>query len=244
MPKDRMLNRVAEKAVERQMQRWALSLQVEERRGRQATEEAAARLPEGVQPYVAISRQAGTGGGHIATLVARKLDCPRLGQELLHSMAEKFNLEKGRLKLVDEQTTNWMAEIFGCWLDRQLVPQVAYVSHLSQVIMFSARDNKTVLVGRGAQFILPRAKGLAVRIIAPLSRRIERIMKHRSLDRQAAERCVETTGQGRRELIQRYFHRDVADPSLYDLVINLQYLDHQEAAELIVEHYRRRFEAR
>lgn len=235
------LGSAASAAVERQMQRWALSLQVEKRHGRLEIEEAAARLPEGVQPYVAMSRETGTGGGHIATLVADALECPRLGRELLDSMVEEFNLEKGMLKLVDEKTTNWLAEIFGCWIDRHLVTQTAYVAHLSQVIMFSARDDKTVLVGRGAQFILPRAKGLAVRILAPREQRVERIMKRRSLDRQAADKFVADGDQGRLELIQRYFRRDVADPSLYDLVINLQYLDHERAAELIVEQYRRRF---
>ncbi|MCP4661210.1 MAG: cytidylate kinase-like family protein [bacterium] len=235
------LGSAASTAVERQMQRWALSLQVEKRHGRLGTEEAAARLHEGVQPFVAISREAGTGGGHIATLVADALECPRLGRELLESMAEKYNLEKGMLKLVDEQTTNWLAEIFGRWIDSHLVTQTAYVTHLSQVIIFSARDTKTVLVGRGAQFILPRAKGLAVRIIAPRPRRVERIMKRRSLDRQAADDFVVENDQGRRELIERYFRRDVADPSLYDLVINLQHLDHERAAELIVDQYRQRF---
>lgn len=237
----RELRQAAEKAVERQMQRWALSLQVEERRGRAEIERAVERLPEGVRPYVAISRETGTGGGHIATLVAKKLECPRLGRELLDAMADKFNLEKGMIKLVDEKTTNWLAEIFGCWVDRQLVTQTAYVAHLSQIIMFSACDGKTVLIGRGAQFILPRAKGLAVRIIAPRPQRVERIMKRRSLDRQAAEQFVADGDQGRRELIQRYFRRDVADPSLYDLVINLQHLDHERAAELIVDQYHRRF---
>ncbi|MCP4605127.1 MAG: cytidylate kinase-like family protein, partial [Proteobacteria bacterium] len=134
---NRELRQAAEKAVERQMRHLALGFQVEERRGRLETERAAESLPEGVRPYVAMSRQTGTGGGHIATLVANALDCPRLGRELLDSMADEFNLEKGMIKLVDEKTTNWLAEIFGCWIDRHLVTQTAYVAHLSQIIMFS-----------------------------------------------------------------------------------------------------------
>lgn len=234
----RALDRATAASVERQMRRWALSQEIEKRL---PPEEAADQLPAGVKPYVTISRQAGAGGGHVGTLVGHELGCPCLDRELLNLIAEKFNLSRGMLKHVDETTSDWMREIFGRWLDKRVVTQTEYIVHLSQAIMLAAREQPTVFVGRGARFLLPRDKGLAVRILAPPARRIERTMERRQLDRRAAEAYVEETDRTRRQLIQRYFHHDSADPTSYDLVINLEHLDHEGAAELIVHLYRRRF---
>jgi cytidylate kinase len=88
---------------------------------------------------------------------------------------------------------------------------------------------------------LPRECGLAVRIIAPLERRIERVMTRDGLDRMAAADHVRQTDLGRRDFARQHFRRDVADPQLYDLVINTAHLSPDAAAALIVEGFRQRF---
>jgi cytidylate kinase len=89
------------------------------------------------------------------------------------------------------------------------------------------------------QFILPREAGIAVRIIAPKKQRVERVMKRRQCNWRDAERFVDDTDRGRAQFVERYFHRDVADPHLYDLVINLAYVSYDDAVDLMVERCRR-----
>jgi hypothetical protein len=66
--------------AERQITRWAMSFQATERL---VPHRMLARLPEDVHPYVAISREAGAGGGEIGRLVAERLGCECLDNQLL-----------------------------------------------------------------------------------------------------------------------------------------------------------------
>ena len=49
-----------------------------------------------------------------------------------------------------------------------------------------------------------------------------------------ARQFIRDADEGRREFVKRYFHRDIHDPLLYDLVINVQYLGTAQAVEQIV----------
>jgi cytidylate kinase len=152
-------------------------------------------------------------------------------------------LPEAQLEFVDETTSNWFNEIFGHWLDHRTITQTEYVTHLGKILMLAAHDSRTVIVGRGAQFVLPRDKGLLVRIVAPLKRRIERIMHERQCVFEEARELVERIDEERREFIRRYFHHDVSDPHLYDLVINLEHIPLSKATDLIVQQCRQRFPA-
>jgi cytidylate kinase len=226
------------KSAEHRMRQWAIGLEINERIAREV---AVKQLPEQVHPYIYISREAGAGAGTIARLVCEQLGWDVLGRELLDCMANQFHLEKGMVEFVDEKTTSWLLDVFGKWLDRQVVTESEYVTHLGQVVLMAARHASTVFVGRGAQFLLPRHRGLAVEIVAPLPQRIERIMRRDGLSRDDARRHLERTDRERREFVREHFHHDVSDPHLYDLVINLEHLAPEDAAELIVGHCERRF---
>lgn len=219
-------------AAERQMRRWLLMEQIDERRQHECSlEDMANRLG----PYIAISRESGCGGAYIARLVGAKLRWEVLDKELLDFMAERYGLPRDLLEFVDETTSNWLHESFGIWLDRRLVSQDEYVDHLGKIVLMAARHGKVVLVGRGAQFLLPRHGGLAVRIIAPPRYRIEQIMQRRGLSRQKAERFTEESDRGRSGFVRQYFNQDVTNPNLYDIVLNVEQFGPEVVAKLIVE---------
>ena len=194
-----------------------------------------------IRPYVAISRESGVDAGEIAALVAAKHGWKVFDREILDYMAEHYRWSRIALEYVDERTASWFHETFGNWLDNQLVSQAEYVSRLGRIVLLAAQHERTVFVGRGAQFILPREVGLAVRIIDVKSNRIHRIVKRQELSVAAAEKFIDETDQGRADFVHRYFHRDVAAPHVYDLVINLEHTSFEAAAELIVSAYRHRF---
>jgi cytidylate kinase len=173
-------------------------------------------------------------------MVAKTLGWECMDRQLLDFMAEKYNLPHGALEVVDERKGNWLRDLFGYWLEMTAVPQTQYVAHLGQMVLMAARHAAAVFVGRGVQFVLPREKGLAIRVIAPLKHRIQRTMELRSLDHEQARQLVAETDEGRRDFVKRYFHHDVADPRLYDLVINLEHSDLTDATELVVGACRRR----
>jgi cytidylate kinase len=226
------------RTAEHQMRRWALGLEIKERVDH---DRAVAELAQRIHPYVALSREAGAGGGEIARRLGKELGWDVLHRELLIYMSQRYKVPTDMLEFVDETTSNWMLEVFGKWLDHRVVTQSEYVVHLGQIVLMAARHANSVFVGRGVQFLLPRDKGLAVQIIAPLSRRVERTMQQRQISREQAQKHVKEADDGRRDFVRRYFHHDVSDPHVYDLVLNLEHMDLDNAVEILAAECRRRF---
>jgi Cytidylate kinase-like family len=232
LSRDRAMSQIAE----RQMRNWALQLQSEQRRQEQTT-----ALHELIHPFLAISRETGAEGGELAKRLSERLCWKAFDRELLDFLCERYQWTRMSLEFVDETTASWFHEMFGKWLDRQLVSQAEFVRGLGRVVLLAAQHESTIFVGRGAQFLLPRESGLAVRFISPLKKRVACVMERKLCDRREGERFIDETDSGRRDFVQRYFHHDISDPHQYDLVINLAHMTKDDAVELVVEHCRRRF---
>ena len=187
-----------------------------------------------------ISRQAGVNASELAGAIASKCGWNALDRELLDYLAEQDHLSRLALEFVDERTVSWFHEVCGKWLEEHLVSQAEYVSRLGRLVLLAAQHESVVFVGRGVQFMLPRDRGFAVRIIAPLKQRVQVVMQRNQCTKAEAERLIIETDENRSNFIQRYFHKDVADPLLYDLVINLEYFPRDEAVELIATEAKRR----
>jgi len=231
-------HRVLSQVAERQMRGWAHHLQLQQRQSEHGPPRAVPRL---IHPYVAISRETGANGGELAQRVAKALGWKALDRELLDYLADRYNLSRVTLEFVDETVASWFHEMFGKWLDERLVSQAEYVHRLGRIVLLAAQSESTVFVGRGVQFMLPSESGLAVRIIAPKKQRIERITQLQACDHQEAKKYVDETDRGREQFVRRYFHHDTADPHLYALVMNLQFMSLDDAADLIAAECRRRF---
>jgi hypothetical protein len=226
-------------AAERQMRNWALGLEVHERLERR--EEPCWGSPLLICPYVAISREAGAGGGAVAEQLHRLLGWDICGRELLDYIADRCKVPRTVLDTIDESTPNWVSELFGKWFDPQLVTPSEYVRQLRLVVLAAARATSCVFIGRGAGFILPSKYGISVRLLAPLEMRIARIMELHGKGRKEAEAFVRDTDRKRRDFIAQQFGRDIDDLHLYDLALNRRSLDVEVAAELIAQEVRRRF---
>ena len=232
IPRSRELSAKAEQ----QMRMWATSLEVSEQLA------AVKPLQQLIHPYIAISREAGVDADAIGKSVAKKLHWQSLDHEVLSYLAKDHNWTKFSLECVDERPVSSFRDSLGKWLDRTLVTQAEYLRELAQVFVLAAQHKSTVFVGRGAQFILPREAGLAVRLIASKSLRTQLLMAELQCDRRTAVHKLEQTDSDRAHFVKGHYHHNVADPSIYDLVINLDHLSPDAAAELIVQAARLRFE--
>ena len=196
-------------------------------------------VPQLIRPYIAISRECGLNAPELAQAVATECGWQLMDRELLDHLAEHDHLSRLALEFVDERTVSWFHEMFGKWLEDQLVSQAEYVSRLGRLVLLAAQHVSSVFVGRGVQFMLPRNLGLAVRLIAPSKQRVERLMQQRSCSKREAERFMIETDNNRVQFVQRYFQKDIADPHWHDLVINLEHVSRDEAVGLISAQARR-----
>ena len=87
----------------------------------------------------------------IAHEVGRRLDWDVLGKKLLDEMAQKYNLERGKIDFVDEHKASWIVEVFGKWLDNRIVTPTEYVSRLGKLVLLAAHhgSRRELLVDTG-----------------------------------------------------------------------------------------------
>jgi hypothetical protein len=225
-PRVRGISEVAE----RQMRRWALDIQTEKERTEAGPD---LEVRELIKPYIVISREAGVDAADLANGISDHCGWKVLDRELLDYLAEHDHLSRLALDFVDERTVSWFHEMFGTWLEKQLVSQAEYVARLGRLVLLAAQHESSIFVGRGVQFMLPRELGFTVRLIAPLKQRISRMKMLNACTEPEARRLVDELEENRQNFVKRYFQHDIADPHLYDLVINLGYVPREEAASLV-----------
>ena len=220
-------------AAERQMRAWAKSNE-----SAMAVDDSIA-IEARLKPFVAISREAGAGGSSVGQLVGKMLGWEVLDRDIIDRVAQRYKLSRPLLEMVDETQANWAFDILGTWLDPKLIPHEKYVIHLGHVVLAAACQTSAVYVGRGVQFLLPKDRGLSVRIIASEAYRTQRIAQRENLSQKQAKLTMHNVDKGRSAFVRQFFHHDIDDPHLYDLVLNVERLGPTKTAECIVAAFQR-----
>ncbi len=206
--------------IEEQMQRW----QIMQKEGKEEK--------EGVS-IVTVSREPGSGGRIVAGKLADKLGIDIFHQEVINEIAKSADVSEKLLETLDERGLSILEDwIYSLVYDRHLWPD-EYLQHLMKVIGTIGKHGRAVVVGRGANFVLPPEKRFSVRIVAPQSWRIQNVSKEFDISVEEAKRRVMRTESDRRAFIRKYFNADIADPTNYDLLINTAALDVDDAVKVI-----------
>jgi cytidylate kinase len=104
---------------------------------------------------------------------------------------------------------------------------------LMRVIGTIGRHGKAIIVGRGANFVLPPENRFRVRIIAPLEMRVNHVAETYGVTKKEAKRRVLRTESDRRAFVRKYFHSDIGDPANYEMILNTGTLSFESAVAAI-----------
>jgi cytidylate kinase len=156
-----------------------------------------------------------------------------MGGQIIQHVAESAKMSRKVIESLDEREVtrrdSWLTALFQ---DHHLWPD-EYLQHLTKVIGTVGRYGNAIIVGRGANYILPQGKTFRVRIIAPLEDRIRYVMEDRGCVKTEAEQYVVKAENDRNAFIRKYFNADVTDPKQYDIVINTAGVTMEGATEAI-----------
>lgn len=211
-----------ESIIHRQFQRWE-NERCTDRTGRDEN----AYLPL----TITISRQTGSRGSYFGSRLAQKLHYQRLKGEVIETICrspEYFN------RLIDLAGSTVRVAI-----DKtEAAPNISQPSgsrekfeQLTQVVISVAQLGGVVMMGRGASWILGREQGFRIRIVCPLEKRIENLMKYKEYIRDDAQRIITHSDRRRSEFARSMFGVDIDDPLQYDLVINSANIDVEEMVD-------------
>ena len=209
-----------QRLIEEQVNRWQI-MQKEQKEEK-----------EGVS-IITVSREPGSGGRIVAGKLAEKLGIDIFHQEVINEIAKRADVSEKLLETLDERglsiLEDWISSLV---YDRHLWPD-EYMQHLMKVVGTIGKHGRAVIVGRGANFVLPPEKRFSVRIVAPQPWRIQNVSKEYDIAPEEAKRRVMQTESDRRAFIRKYFNADITDPTNYDLVINTATLNVDDAVNVI-----------
>ena len=182
---------------------------------------------------VTISRQAGSGGHVLAQQLAQKLGFDFFDQEITQAVAENAHMRTLMVESLDEKGISAIDDIISSVVEKHHLWGYEYMQHLLKVIATIGKHGNAVILGRGANFILPREEILRVRAVAPLAVRVKNIAEWLKVSSEEAKEYIQKIELERKDFIKKYFKADIDNPENNDLVINLEKLSIETAIEIV-----------
>ena len=186
-------------------------------------------------PAVTVAMQPGSGGYLIAQMVAKRLGFTLYSKNLLNSMANKADVKASVLDEIEKNRLSKIEDFFASILpEKDYVYPGDYFEQLKDTISNLAIIGKGVIVGRGANFIIPPEKRFSIHVVAPLEIRVRNVAFHFKVTLGKAKKRIVNREAKRKAFIKENFHKNIDDDMNYDLTINTARMDLETCVELVI----------
>ena len=184
-------------------------------------------------PVVAVSSEPGSGGHIVAQMLAKASDFSFFQHEIIRGIAESADISEKVIETLEKERLSGVQDFIASLInDRYLWPGL-YLEHLMKIVGVIGKHGRSVIVGRGVNFILPPHECVSVRIVAPQELRIQNVARTFAVPLEAAKRRVLIRESKRRAFVRQSFNADIADPMHYDLIVNIGKISLASAVEAI-----------
>jgi cytidylate kinase len=217
---------------EKQMRNWEIA--------RRQHHESVARHE--VADFITIANMVGAGGNEVAAAVGAELGWPVFDRGLLTSMAGDDETRAATYRSLDERDLGWLESMLRSLLD-QSFHKNDYFHRLTETLLCLARKGPAVYVGRSADLVLPKAKGLRVKLIASMDYCVNNFAERNHVSRSHARAELARIEAERRDFIRHHFRLDAYDPMRFDLLVNVERFTTKQVVGLIVAAHRAKNEA-
>ena len=185
-------------------------------------------------PVITVSSEPGSGGTVVAQEIAKRLDFDYFHRDIVEGIARSAEIRSTVIDSIEKERLSGIEDFIASLVrDNYLYPGI-YLEHLLMVIGTIAEHGNAVIVGRGANFILPPNERFSVRIIAPLEIRVENVARWHNVPVEKARQRVIQRESKRRAFVRQSFNAKITDPHNYDLVINTNKMKIKSAAEAVI----------
>jgi len=166
---------------------------------------------------VTISRGLGSEGHTLATGLAEKLGYEVVSREDVVGAAARYGVPEARLQeALLEAPTFW---------DRLTLGRARYLAFVRAALCERAVQDRIVYEGNAGHLLLRGVPHVVcIRILAPVSHRVEVAKQRFGMTDDEAARHVENADRQRESWAQNLYGADCWDPALFDLVVNLRTL--------------------
>lgn len=175
---------------------------------------------------ITISRGSYSGGKLLAEFVAQKLNYRCIDRDLIVQKAAAWGVPAEELKLALETPPTFLGQ--------SRHTSYTYLAVIQATLLEEVKEGNAIYHGLAGHLLLKDATNvLRIRLIAPMEFRILKVQDRLKIDRRAAVDYIERMDEGRRKWTRSLYGLSWEDPSLYDVVINLDRLDIEQAADVV-----------
>jgi cytidylate kinase len=185
-------------------------------------------------PVITVAMEPGSGGSLIAQKIAEQLGFDYFHRDIVQQIAKTAKIRTTVVNSLEKERLSGVKDFISSLMEDQYIHPDTYLKHLLVVISTIAKHGRAVIVGRGANFILPAEDIFAVRVIAPLQKRIREVaLTHRVTTEMAKRRVIQRESK-RKAFVRHSFNADISDPIHYDLTINTGKMSIESAVEAVI----------
>ena len=185
-------------------------------------------------PVITVSKEPGAGGNILAEKIADRLDLDLFNRDIIREIAESAKISASVIETLEKKMLSGVEDFISSLINKHYLYPGLYLQHLMKVVCTIAEHGRAIIVGRGANFILPPEKTFSVRMVAPLDVRIQNIARRFGVSSEEARRRVIRRESRRSAFIRQSFNADITDPIHYDLTINTGNLSIESAVEAVI----------
>ncbi|RLC04835.1 MAG: hypothetical protein DRH90_07605 [Deltaproteobacteria bacterium] len=185
-------------------------------------------------PVITICPEPGSGGRLIADEIAKRLNFTLFDKNILVAMANTAAVESRSLDTIEQQRPSGVQDFITSLVDKDYVYTGDYLGLLKQQVEIISKIGRGVIVGRGANFILPPRDRFSIRVIAPLDIRIRNVSFRNGVPLVEAKKRIRNRERRRKTFIRESFHENIADIMHYDLILNTARMDLNTAVESVI----------
>ena len=207
------------------------------------------------EPFIiTLSREVGSGGHTVGSILAEKLNVRYCDKQLLESLEKQFNLTSSGIEKLKGEKKNWLADFV-----KRVTPMPSarvlglnpmYTQEFAfdvttddiykaevEILRGFADMGSCVIAGRSGFFIFKdHPNTLNIFITASMPHRIERIMRKQGLSEDSAKAVIQGIDQGRDNYIQRYAGVSRFDARNYDIVLKADGHSEEQLADIILSY--------
>ena len=197
---------------------------------------------------ITINREVGSGGRTVGRKLAEKLGVKYCDKAVINGLTQKFGLSPERIEEIKAQKKSWWNDIntyYQTLVNSASQPMEAEVK-LDNNTMFETEKHilqelathaSCVIAGRtGFMVFREWPNHLNVFIQASMEHRINRIMKRKNVTLDEARNIIAKMDATREAYIKKYENTSRYDTRNYQLVITMDDLTEDDAAEIIIDY--------
>jgi cytidylate kinase len=176
---------------------------------------------------ITISRGTFSGGKAVAERLGERLAYPCISREVILDAAKEYGISEEKLTAAIKEAPPFWQQTPG--------KRIAYLNFVKAALLERAREGKLVYHGHAGHLLLSGISHvLRVRIIADVEFRIKAATERTDMSREQAIGAIEKVDNERIKWTRFLYGVEWQDPSLYDVVINLERMSIEGAAETVI----------